>query len=150
MTRTDLENRTRDFASIVLQLVNTLPRSMAIDVIARQLIRSATSIGANYRSSCRSRSKADFIARITVVEEEADECCYWLDLLDSSGIIRRERIDAIRDEARQLTAIFTAIGRTSRRNLHLHLAQNSGDGSNRSTRTNHEQVSTEVRCIDGS
>ena len=73
----------------IIQLVERLPRSRTADVIGRQLLRCGTSVGANYRAACRARSSADFIAKIGIVEEEADESGYWLELLVETGILRK-------------------------------------------------------------
>ena len=77
----DLKGRTRQFALNIINLVQALPSSQTTAVIGKQLLRSATSVGANYRAACRSRSRADFVSKITIVEEEADESAYWLELL---------------------------------------------------------------------
>ena len=81
MNAADLKQRTRNFGLKVLHLVELLPRDKSAEVIGRQLLRSATSVGTNYRSACRSRSHAEFVSKITVVEEEADEAVYWLEVL---------------------------------------------------------------------
>src|SRR5207244_13574676 len=88
MRNGDLQARTRLYALRVIQLVEILPRSRAADVIGRQLLRCATSVGANYRAACRPKSAADFISKMGIVEEEADESLYWLDLLAESGMVR--------------------------------------------------------------
>jgi four helix bundle protein len=115
MEADELKRRTKDFALQIIRLVESLPRSRSADVIGQQVLRSATSIGANYRSACKARSRADFISKITVVEEEADESQYWLELLADSGILRREQLDSLMGEAKELTAIFTASGKTAKR-----------------------------------
>jgi four helix bundle protein len=89
-----------------------LPNTRTADVIGRQLIRSAASVGANYRSACRARSRADFASKICVVEEEADESAYWLELLQEADIVDDNETAALLQEARELTAIFSASGRT--------------------------------------
>lgn len=83
-------------------------------MIAHQIIRSATSVGANYRSACRARSKADFISKIGVVEEEVDETLYWLELLVGAKIVQKEALNDLLGEANELVAIFTATGRTAK------------------------------------
>lgn len=92
------------------------PKSEIIDALGRQLIRCATSVGANYRSSCRAKSRADFIAKIAIVEEEADEAIYWLELMKESGLANDNTIELLIKEADELTAIFTSIGRTTKLN----------------------------------
>ena len=84
------------------------------DVLGKQLLRSATSVGANYRAACRARSRADFISKIAVVEEEADECLYWLELLGESGLVSTPALRTLLKEADELTAIFTAAGKTAK------------------------------------
>jgi four helix bundle protein len=111
----ELKRRTKDFALQIIGLVESLPRSRSADVIGQQILRSATSIGANYRAACKARSRADFISKITVVEEEADESLYWLELLADSGILKKEQLGSLIREARELTAIFTASGKTAKR-----------------------------------
>src|SRR5439155_16791853 len=92
MSDGDLQARTRLYALRVMGLVEALPRGRTADVIGRQLLRCATSVGANYRAACRARSPADFIAKLGIVEDEADECLYWLDLLAESGLVPPERL----------------------------------------------------------
>lgn len=115
MEADELKRRTKDFALQVIRLVESLPRTRSADVIGQQILRSATSIGANYRAACKARSRADFISKITVVEEEADESQYWLELLADSGILKREQLGSLMKEAKELTAIFTASGKTAKR-----------------------------------
>lgn len=83
-------------------------------MIGYQMLRCATSVGANYRAACRARSQADFISKITVVEEESDESGYWLELIIESGLMKEERVKDLLKEANELTAIFTASGKTAR------------------------------------
>jgi len=85
-----------------------------LDILSNQLIRCATSVGANYRSACRGKSTADFINKIVIVEEEADESIYWLELMEESGLVDSNSISALKKEANELTAIFTAIGKTAK------------------------------------
>jgi four helix bundle protein len=87
-----LKNRTKAFALRVIKLVNAMPHSRAGEVIGKQLLRSATSVGANYGSACRAQSRADFAAKVAVVAEEADESLYWLELVVESGLIKPERL----------------------------------------------------------
>ena len=117
MTSEELKFRTKKFALRVMNLIETLPNKMSGKVVANQLLRSATSAGANYRSACRSRSKVEFISKIRIVEEEADESLYWLELIKESGLVKEVRISELIEEASELTAIFTSIGKTSKQNL---------------------------------
>ena len=106
---------TKQFALRAIRLVEALPRSRVSDVIGRQLLRSATSVGANYRSACRGRSKAEFIARIGIVEDESDESLYWMELIVEAGLLPKARLNDLLQEADELTAIFTATGRTAKK-----------------------------------
>jgi four helix bundle protein len=90
-----------------------------LDILSNQLIRCATSVGANYRSACRGKSTADFINKIIIVEEEADESIYWLELIEESGLVDSNDISALKKEANELTAIFTAIGKTAKEKQRL-------------------------------
>ena len=111
MTSEELKLRTKKFSLRVINLIESLPNSISGKVIANQLIRSATSVGANYRSACRSRSKAEFVSKIRIVEEEADESLYWLEIIKESKLVREVRIADLIKEAMELTAIFTSIGK---------------------------------------
>jgi four helix bundle protein len=104
----DLKARTKQFALRVIKMVDTLPRTIQGRTIAKQIIRSATSVAANYRAACRARSRAEFIAKIGVVEEEADESCFWLELIIDSGLLTDERIRPLLSEAGELVAIMAA------------------------------------------
>ena len=97
-------------------MVDTLPKKTSAEVVGKQLLRSATSVAANYRAACRARSQADFISKITFVEEEADESMLWLELLIESGIMKKELLEDLLKEANELTAIFTATGKTAKIN----------------------------------
>lgn len=116
MEKDELQRRTKQFALAVIRLNGKLPRSGVGAVVGNQLLRAATSVGANYRSACRARSRADFISKIGVVEEEADECAYWLELLQEANLLPAQEIASLLYEARELTAIFTASGRTAKTN----------------------------------
>src|SRR2546430_14005805 len=106
----DLERRTKHFALAVIKFCSLLPRNREADVLARQLLRSATSIGANYREANRGVSRADFSNKIGTVQKEAAETQYWLELLMESGIARDEAVP-LHQEATEVLAIFTAIGK---------------------------------------
>ena len=110
----ELRNRTRAFALRVIHMSEALPQKRAVNVIDNQILRSATGMAANYRAAGRSRSKAEFISKLGVVIEEADETVFWLELLSDSGIIKRNKLESILDEANQLLAIFAASRRTAR------------------------------------
>jgi len=104
----DLKARTKQFALRVMKMVDALPRTIQGRAIAKQIIRSATSVAANYRVAFRARSRAEFIAKIGVVEEEADESCFWLELIIDSGLLTEERIRPLLSEAGELVAIMAA------------------------------------------
>jgi four helix bundle protein len=114
MTKDELKQRTRRFALDVIRLVESLPRSRTTEVVGRQLLRSATSVAANYRAACRAKSAADFVAKMGIVEEEADESMYWMDLLVESGSIAADRVDALLREANELLAITVSSIKTAR------------------------------------
>ena len=115
MNKQELADRTRRFALRVVRLVQSLPRTRTTEVIGRQLLRSGTSVGANYRSVCRSRSTADFVSRMSIVEEEADESAYWLELLVEARTVKAEKVDALLSEANELVAISAASIITARK-----------------------------------
>jgi four helix bundle protein len=110
----DLKDRTKRFALAVIRIVDKLPRSIASEVIARQLIRSATSVAANYRAASRGRSKAEFIAKLQIVLEESDETQYWLELLLELELLDRQVLRDSIQEADELTAIFVSALKTAR------------------------------------
>ncbi len=113
---TDLKVRTKLFAIRVIHMVDTLPNKRSADVIAKQLLRSATSVGANYRSACRGRSKAEFLAKLGIVEEEADESSYWMELLIESGMISEPLVRDLLAECNEITAMIVSSIRTTRAN----------------------------------
>ena len=117
MNREEMYERTMQFSVRVVRMVKAMPRDIAEDVIARQLTKSATSIGANYREACHGKSPADFVAKLKICEGEADETLYWLQLLVNTDIMPAARMQALIDEAREFVAIFTAGTRTSQKNL---------------------------------
>ena len=114
MTPEELQARTKAFALAVIRLVSRLPRTEVARVIGRQLLRAGTAVGANYRAACRARSSADFRAKLAVVEEEADESLYWLELLADAGILPGHALAGLLQEANELVAIFTASRKTAR------------------------------------
>jgi four helix bundle protein len=104
----ELKARTKQFALHIMQLVDALPRTLQGRTIAKQIIRSATSVAVNYRAACRARSRAEFIAKIGVVKEEADESSFWLELIVHSGLLTEARIRPLLTEAGELVAIMAA------------------------------------------
>lgn len=116
MEKKDLKERTKKFALKVIKVVEMLPRGRIADILGRQLLRSGTSVGANYRSACRAKSTADFISKMGVVEEEADETIYWMELLVESGIMRINTVEALIREANELLAITVSSIKTAKKN----------------------------------
>ncbi len=116
MNSEDLKRRTKRFALQVIDAVKKFPRTVPSEIIGKQVVRSSTSVGANYRSACRARSHADFIAKLGIVEEEADETLYWLELAVDSKLISDNDASPLLKEADELTSIFTASRKTARKN----------------------------------
>jgi len=114
MTPEELKNRTRAFGLRVLRLTESLPRSRAAEVLGRQLLRCGVSVGANYRAACRSRSEAEFISKMNIVEEEVDEAHYWMELLIDAGLVKRGALKALMQEAQEILAITVASINTAR------------------------------------
>ncbi len=110
----ELRTRTKAFPLRVIRMSQALPRSREANVIIQQVLRSATGMAANYRAAGRSRSKAEFIAKIGLVVEEADETVFWLEMLADSGIVRAKKLENLLTEATQLVAIFTASRKTAK------------------------------------
>ncbi len=113
----DLKQRTKQFALRVIQLVESLPKNRTAEVIGRQLLRSGTSVGANYRAGCRAKSKADFISKMGTVEEESDESLYWMELLIEAGIVKPELLGPLMQEADELLAITVTSINTARKRM---------------------------------
>ena len=113
MTREEMYERTMQFSIRIVRMVKAMPRGIAEDVIAKQLTKSATSIGANYREACHGKSTADFVSKLKISEGKADETLYWLQLLVNSGIMKQSKLQALIDEANELVAILTASTKTS-------------------------------------
>jgi four helix bundle protein len=117
MHKDELKKRTKEFALRAIKLVDALPRKNSGEVLGKQLLRRATSVGANYRSACRGRSIADFIAKLGIVIEEADESEFWIERIEDCGLMTPKRVRPLRKEASELVAIFTASVTTARSNL---------------------------------
>ena len=108
MDEQELKRRTKQFALRVMKLVGALPENSVGRPIGSQLIRSGTSVGANYRLACRGRSKAEFIAKLGIVVEEADESAYWLELIIEGELLAANLVEPLLQEANELTAIMVA------------------------------------------
>ncbi|MHB1155788.1 MAG: four helix bundle protein [Phycisphaerales bacterium] len=117
MKRDELKQRTKQFALRVMKLVDALPSTTAGRAIGNQLIRSGTAVGANYRSACRARSTAEFVARMGVVEEEADESGYWMELICDGNLLRSNRVQPLLAEACELVAIASSSRKTATKRI---------------------------------
>jgi four helix bundle protein len=116
MNAKDFKERSRQFAIRVISLVDALPQQRSADVLGKHLLRSATSVAANYRAACRARSTAEFIAKMGIVEEEADESQGWIEMIADAGLVKKERVEELIKEAGELTAMTVASIKTARRN----------------------------------
>ena len=112
----NIKDRTVKFAIRVMTMVNSLPRESGSQIIARQVVRSVSSAGANYRAGCRSKSRRDFVYKLKIVEEELDETCYWLELISEYGFFPAERIEPLLLECNELLAIIVKSITTAREN----------------------------------
>ena len=110
----EFKRRTKQFALRMIRLGETLPNSRSADVLGKQLLRSGTSVGANYRAACRARSHAEFCAKLGIVEEEADESMYWMELLIEANLVRADLLQDLLREANEITAIVVASLKTAR------------------------------------
>ena len=115
MEQKDLKKRTKEFALRIIRLVEALPKSRTADIIGRQLLRSGTSVGANYRAACRARSTPEFIAKLGIVEEEADESLFWMELLIEAGIVESGKLEDLMKEADEILAIIVSSIKTARK-----------------------------------
>jgi four helix bundle protein len=113
----ELKRRTKSFAIRIVRLFRSLSHSPDAQTLGKQLLRSGTSVAANYRAVCRARSQAEFIARMGIVLEEADETVFWLELLSETGVVRPEKTKDLLIEANELVAIFGASLRTSKQSV---------------------------------
>ena len=113
MNEIKMKQRTKAFALRILKLADALPRSRSGNAVANQVVRSGTSVAANYRALCRSKSRADFINKTSIVEEEADETCFWLELIVDGELLTKSRIQPLLQEAGELTAMLVASRKTA-------------------------------------
>jgi four helix bundle protein len=132
MTPKEMQARTKAFAVRVIKLVDALPRGLAAQIIGRQIIRSATSVGANYRAACRAQSRAEFAAKLSIVVEESEETLYWLESVRETELLKPELLSAIIKEANELVAIVL----TSRKTAKTH-----GRSANRQSTIDNRQFS---------
>jgi four helix bundle protein len=115
MTTQELKQRTFEFGVRVVHAVDALPKSETARILGRQLLRAGTSVGANYRAAARARSRADFVAKLGIVEEECDESSYWIEMIIALKVLKRSRLTSLLTEANELLAIAVASIKTARR-----------------------------------
>jgi four helix bundle protein len=115
MMKSDLKERTKSFALKVIKVVEVLPKGRIAYILGNQLLRAGTSVGANYRAACRAKSTADFISKMGIVEEETDKTIYWMELLIEAGIIHKDDLIPLLDEANQILAITVSSIKTARK-----------------------------------
>lgn len=115
MNADELRARTRVFSLRVIKLVQALPRNAVADVLGKQVLRSATSVGANYRAACRAKTKPTFLHKMSIVVEEADETVYWLELIHDAELVKPDQLIGLIDEAEQILKIMSASLNTARR-----------------------------------
>jgi four helix bundle protein len=137
MNADDLKKRTKQFALRVLKLVEALPKNVQGRAIGGQLIRAGTSVAANYRAACRGRSKAEFIAKLGTVEEEADESAFWMELIIESGLLSRKAVEPLHGEASELAKIMAK----SRISASASLRQSKVGGSRAESKVNSNRQS---------
>jgi four helix bundle protein len=114
MTQDEMKLRTKNFALRVIRLVETLPNTKAANIISNQLLRSGTSVGANYRAACRAKSTADFIHKLSIVEEEADESMYWIELLVEANLVKLSLVESLLKECDEILSIVVSSIKTSK------------------------------------
>ena len=108
MDEKELKERTKRFALETIKLVGQLPRTVVAQTIGRQFVRAGTSVGANYRSACRGRSRAEFAAKLGIVDEEADESAFWMEVIIEAGLLERALVQPLLDEAEEIVAIMVS------------------------------------------
>jgi len=117
VTPDELKKRTKQFALRILKLVDALPKTRSGRIVAGQLARAGTSVGANYRAACRARSKKEFISKIAIVEEESDECEYWLELTMDSGLLTERKVRPLYQEAVEIRRIMSASSKSAKTSM---------------------------------
>ena len=117
MDAEELKKRTKQLGLRIIKLIELLPSSKAANVIGNQLLRSGTSVGANYRSACRARSKPDFISKASISIEEADESLYWMEMLVEAEIMPKEKLAVLMKETDEIVATLTASVKTARASI---------------------------------
>jgi four helix bundle protein len=114
MTREEMKARTKSFANRIVKLCEALPDKWIAKTLGRQLLRSGTSVGANYRAVCRAKSNADFVNKLRVVEEECDESLFWMELLVENNLVKPARLGDLMKEANEILSIVVASAKTAR------------------------------------
>jgi four helix bundle protein len=114
MTREEMKKRTKTYANRVVKFCSALPGNRVAQTLGKQLLRSGTSVGANYRAVCRAKSNSDFINKLRIVEEECAESLFWMELLVDNNLVKAPRLHGLMDEADQLLAIVVASAKTAR------------------------------------
>jgi len=114
MTREEMKGRTKTYANRVVKLCSALPSNWIAQTLGKQLLRSGTSVGANYRAVCRAKSTSDFINKLRIVEEECDESLFWMELLVDNGIIKPSRLSGLMKEANEILSIVVSSAKTAR------------------------------------
>ncbi len=114
MTREEMKSRTKAYANRIVKLCSALPENWLARTLGKQLLRSGTSVGANYRAVCRAKSNADFIHKLRIVEEECDESLFWMELLVENDLIKLARLNGLMKEADEILAITVASAKTAR------------------------------------
>ncbi len=114
MDREELKRRTKEYAHRCVKLAMALPKGPLGDHVRKQLIRCGTSVGANYRAACIAQSRPDFVAKLSIVIEEVDESCFWLEFIIDERLLKESRVTALLTEARELTSIFVKSRKTTR------------------------------------
>jgi four helix bundle protein len=114
MTREEMKQRTKNYANRIVKLCSALPADWVAQTLGKQLLRSGTSVGANYRAVCRAKSSADFINKLRIVEEECDESLFWMELLVENNLIKAKRLGDLMQEADQILSIVVASAKTAR------------------------------------
>jgi four helix bundle protein len=116
MTKEEMKNRTKAYANRIVRLAEALPQKWIARTLGNQLLRSGTSVGANYRAVCRAKSNSDFINKLRIVEEECDESLFWMEILVENGLVKESRIRDLMNEANEILSIVVASAKTARTN----------------------------------
>jgi four helix bundle protein len=114
MTREEMKNRTKLYANRIVKLCSALPKDWVAQMLGKQLLRSGTSVGANYRAVCRAKSASDFINKLRIVEEECDESLFWMELLADNGFVKESRLGDLMKESNEILSIIVSSAKTAR------------------------------------